>query len=76
MDSSAVDVESCDVNGLTLLHVACNRGWSEVVRSLVSKGCDLNAKDSFGKTHSMLAAHWSRSSMVKYLIDCGADVQG
>jgi len=71
--------------GITALMTACNRGHGEVVRLLLEKGADTNAKDWEGWTALMAAAAGaahddSRNKeercleIVKLLIDHGADV--
>lgn len=67
-----VDVDCFCDNGQTILHFACRRGWLQVVKSAVSKGCNLNAKDFIGRTPLMVAVDNAHSSVVEYLIECGA----
>jgi uncharacterized protein len=71
--------------GITALMTACNRGHVDVVRSLLDKGADVNAKDWEGWTALMAAAagaaHDNNQNkeercleIVELLIDRGANV--
>jgi hypothetical protein len=46
----------------------------EVVKLLVSLGEDVNAADNYGITPLMVAANMGQVSVIKYLIDAGADL--
>lgn len=58
-------------NGFTLLHCAAMLGKIEIVKNLVSKGVDVNAKDYKGGTPLLAAADVETA---KILISSGADV--
>ena len=59
----------------TALHVAAIYGKSDVVRTLLDKGADVNAKTkTFGRTALCEAAIHDKSDVVRTLIDKGADV--
>ncbi len=71
--------------GITALMMACNRGHLDVVRLLVEKGADVNAKDWEGWSPLMAAAAGAAHDdprnreercleIVKLLIDHGANV--
>ena len=57
---------------------ACEEGNLDKVQKYIKKGCDVNRNSeetvSYGKTPLMCAASEGRFDVVKYLIDCGADV--
>jgi uncharacterized protein len=53
---------------------AVRRGDTEVVRDLLSRGLDLNARDRYGQTGVMLAAHGGHLATVHLLIEQGADL--
>jgi ankyrin repeat protein len=48
--------------------------YSEMVKALIDKGADVNAKDKDGQTALMLAAGGGYTEIVKALIEKGADV--
>jgi ankyrin repeat protein len=53
---------------------AVRRGDAQVVRELVTAGADVNARDRYGQTGLMLAAHAGHADVVDVLIDAGADL--
>lgn len=53
---------------------AVRRGDAEIVRDLLSRGIDPNARDRHGQTGLMLAAHAGHLAVVQHLIDAGADL--
>jgi ankyrin repeat protein len=55
--SRKADVTAVDANGATPLHLAARYSASgSTVKTLVAAGCDVQAKDSFGKTAAEIAA--------------------
>ena len=44
--SDGADVNYPRGNNVTLLHEACSKGYSEIAELLISKGADVNAKDT------------------------------
>ncbi|GHT20696.1 hypothetical protein FACS189419_00260 [Planctomycetales bacterium] len=57
------------------LHIAANNGNVAVVKYLVSKGADVNAKTESGGTLLHVAAAWNENvEVAKYLVSKGADV--
>jgi ankyrin repeat protein len=48
--------EHLDLKGLTPLHALVGRGKSEIIRTLVECGADVNARDAFGRTPLMILA--------------------
>ncbi len=58
----------------TPLMIACEKGNVEIVRYLISKGANVNAKDSLGGTPIILATVKGHVEIVKILISKGADV--
>ena len=63
-----------DQDGRTILMHATWFGHIDVMRILIDKGADVNAKDKNGTTALILAADKSNSEIVSFLIDKGADV--
>ncbi len=53
---------------------AVKRGDVERVRQLLRSGADVNARDRYGQTALMLAAHRGHREMVDTLIQSGADL--
>ncbi|MDH4227644.1 MAG: ankyrin repeat domain-containing protein [Deltaproteobacteria bacterium] len=67
------DVNAKDKNGYTPLHHAMNRGDDEVVKFLIEKGADVNAKaSSDGKTPLLIEGS---HETVKLLLASGADIK-
>lgn len=56
------------------LHQAAADGDIEQVKSLISKGADINAKDEDGDTALHIAIDHGRQDVVKPLLDKGADI--
>lgn len=76
--SKGVDVNAKDDNGETALMGACGNGHLEIVKYLISKGADINAKAEAtrfrGTTALILASMYGHLEVVKYLVSKGADV--
>jgi uncharacterized protein len=53
---------------------AVRRGDTEIVRDLLVRGVDANARDRYGQTGLMLAAHGGHLAIVNLLIEHGADL--
>lgn len=53
---------------------AVRRGDTDIVRDLLERGVDANARDRYGQTAVMLAAHDGHLSTVNLLIEHGADL--
>jgi ankyrin repeat protein len=53
---------------------AVRDGDSEAVRGLLRSGADVNARDRYGQTALMLAAHHGHREIVEILIGRGADL--
>lgn len=49
-------------------------GDRETVRALLQSGADVNARDRYGQTALMLAAHRGHAAIVEVLIEHGADL--
>lgn len=56
------------------LNEAAEKGDASRVRSLISSGTDINAKDAEGRTALMYAARNGQGEVVRILIEAGADV--
>ncbi|EAY09555.1 ankyrin repeat protein, putative [Trichomonas vaginalis G3] len=56
-----------------VLHIACEKGNLELVKSLIECKCDKEAEDGFGYTPLITASSNNKLEVVKYLISVGAD---
>ena len=57
-----------------LLHGASGAGRVEIVKFLITRGCDINAKTTCGTTPLVSAICGKNYGVAKYLIAYGADV--
>jgi ankyrin repeat protein len=53
---------------------AVRRGDTEIVRDLLARGADPNARDRHGQTAVMIAAHAGHAATLQLLIDHGANL--
>merc|ERR1712176_609020 len=60
--------------GMSPLHLAANKGHVDMMRYLVDKGLNPNARDPGGSTPAMTAATGGHVSALEYLIGKGADL--
>lgn len=58
----------------TPLHSAATRGQDEIVKLLLEKGANVNAKDYNGETPLMWAAELEKYSTIEILLENGADI--
>ena len=63
-----------DASGITALMQAAMIGDTAIVKLLLNKGANVNAKEQSGMTALMNAAAFGDAEMVKLLIDKGADI--
>jgi ankyrin repeat protein len=61
-----------NINGNTLLHIACWKGFEDMVLMLLMRGGDINAIDGKGYTPLLVAIEFCRVSIAKILLDRGA----
>ncbi|KAL4656976.1 unconventional myosin-XVI isoform X1 [Arapaima gigas] len=66
-------VNQCNEEGVTFLHIACARGYSEVVSLLMKNGANPQAADNTCWTPLHLAAKYGQASIVHQLLQQGAD---
>ena len=60
--------------GRSLLHSASEGGNVAIIETMLSRGLDINSKDSNGDTSFMIAAFSGKMEAVNYLLDKGADL--
>lgn len=63
-----------NTNGQKMLHKACRMGDKEIATFLLSKGADVNAKSSAGRTPLLDALSFGHPDLVPLLVANGADV--
>ena len=66
------DVNARDKDLSTLLHIAVQKGWVEVVRVLLEHGASAGAEDTWGRTPYQLASLEGHSDVIKLLSEYGA----
>ena len=66
-------VHSKNSHNFTLLHIAAKYNHFEVVEFLISQTNDINCKNVAGDTPLILAAMVGSKSIIKLLVDYGAD---
>ena len=65
---------SCTDDSDTALHVACSRGHSALVKWLLARQANVNAREQTGATPLYVAAQYGHVDIVKLLLDNEADV--
>ncbi|GBM99861.1 Serine/threonine-protein phosphatase 6 regulatory ankyrin repeat subunit A [Araneus ventricosus] len=68
------DVNSSDLTGSTLLHVAAFFGDQLLVEHCIENGCDINARTNSGSTALHLAAQGSHPNMISFLLSKGMEI--
>ncbi|XP_072394404.1 protein phosphatase 1 regulatory subunit 12B isoform X2 [Diabrotica undecimpunctata] len=62
-------------NGATPLHVACAKGYADVIKILLQCGADIDAQDVDGWTPLHAAAHWGQKETCQILAESLADME-
>jgi len=74
--SKGADIQAQEnLQELTKLHMACRKGDKDVVKFLISKGAEVDRKNSSGQTPLWLAANYGHREIVELLINKGADIK-
>ncbi|XP_076268661.1 transient receptor potential cation channel subfamily A member 1-like [Rhynchophorus ferrugineus] len=71
--SKKVRVDMSDDSGVTALMYACQRGYLDIVSTLISARADVNHQDNSGKTPLMLATSYDHLDVVDELLSVGVD---
>ena len=61
-------------DGRTPLIFACDVGDRDCAYALIDAGCDVHAKDIYGRNSLMLSAQWGRTELINALIAKGVDI--
>eukprot|EP01038_Epipyxis_sp_PR26KG_P013897 gene13897-18634_t len=68
------DINSKNVEGLTPLHFAADRGYIDIALLLLTSGAVINAQDNLLHTPLMNAVLCENEEMVKFLLEKSADI--
>jgi len=71
--NNSADVNATNNLGVTLLHLACQRGNKNIVEILINKGANVNTQNSAGLTALDLAEKNSHIEIVELLREHGAE---
>lgn len=69
-----LDLNSRNKKRQTALHIAVNKGYTQVVKLLVQLGCHVNLQDSEGDTPLHDAISKVNETLVQILLDANADI--
>ncbi|XP_033510741.1 integrin-linked protein kinase 1-like isoform X3 [Nicotiana tomentosiformis] len=76
LDEDDVDVNSIDLDGRTALHIAACEGHVEVVKLLLSRKANIDARDRWGSTAAADAKYYGNVEVYNILKARGAKVPG
>ncbi|KAL9956875.1 hypothetical protein ACROYT_G038427 [Oculina patagonica] len=68
------ETQSTENEDWKLLNSAIQGGNVAIIEMVLSRGLDINSKDSYGDTPLMIAARGGKMEAVNYLLDKGADL--
>ena len=69
-----LDVNVVGLYGITIFHIACGKGYTEIVQFLVECGADVNSYDEWRRTPLHEACWKGHTEIVQLLIDHGANL--
>ena len=67
-------IDRLDKEGISLLHVATKKGYTEVVKLLAAAGVNVNKSDKNGETPLNMTSREGNTEVLKGLIASGADI--
>ncbi|XP_072017055.1 transient receptor potential cation channel subfamily A member 1-like [Amphiura filiformis] len=67
-------IQSVDVRGATLMHVAAKKGCADILEYLIDNGAIIDAKDINDNTPSHWAIYGNQPEALRILLDAGADM--
>jgi len=73
-NSIKLDFNKKNLQGDSLIHIACSHGYDEIVDILIANGADINQPINGGKTPLHLASVYGHVYIVETLIAKGADI--
>ena len=68
------DVDVCDENGNSPLHIACKNENSAITNILLKKNADIEKKNKYGHTPLHIASYRGSYDLIDLLLDKGADL--
>ncbi|XP_067685868.1 putative ankyrin repeat protein RF_0381 [Haliotis asinina] len=69
------DLLALDTNGDSILHLACERGNTEMVNYILAQNfVDINAKGYKGRSPSLLSVYYGKMEVFEALVEQGADL--
>ncbi|GAA0161311.1 non-receptor serine/threonine protein kinase [Lithospermum erythrorhizon] len=74
LESEGVDVNSIDLDGRTALHIAACEGHVEVVKLLLGKRANIDARDRWGSTAAADAKYYGQVEVYNLLKSHGAKI--
>ncbi|KAL1871948.1 hypothetical protein Daus18300_004584 [Diaporthe australafricana] len=75
IEASPECVDARNERGRTSLHVVAQSGRNDIVKLLISKGADINARSGWKYTPLAFAANSVRPDVVMTLLEAGADME-
>ena len=73
LSDNGMDVNSRDIHGNTLLHIACQNGNKKLVKMVLRKHADINATNNNGNTSLHFCFMYAYYGMAEYIMSKGAD---
>ncbi|VDO50821.1 unnamed protein product [Schistosoma margrebowiei] len=74
LSANGNEIHSTDENGMTPLHWASDRGFTDLVSTLVKYNANINAKDAEGQTPLHYACSCGHDEVIQVLLKSNADI--
>ncbi|XP_027848625.2 ankyrin-3-like isoform X2 [Aphis gossypii] len=74
LESTGVDVNTANANGLNALHLAAKDGHVDIVKCLLQRGCSVNSVTKKGNSALHIASLAGQEEIVKVLVENNASV--